>query len=318
MRATPSTAGSSSRSPNARSDLNYRPSIAIPAPNASEPGFFVRPIRSSALLQESGLFGAGLNRASAGERPRHAEADVVVAPLGVGFGADRGAERGLGAEPVAAANGAARAGRIRMARAVARSCRHIIAVAILGPFPDIAEEIVEAEGVGREGADGRGKGISVPAVQVGRVSRQSGGLGRLIGAVGEFADFGGIAAETVARVVAAARGVFEFGFRQQSVGLAGGLRQPVDIGLGVLPAHADGRMVAVLDVARIEERAIVAHLRDILLEGEATTLRLVAGAVDEGGIQVAGNLKPADRDRLPDDGVVLRAFVRGRGAAVDI
>lgn len=77
-------------------------------------------------------------------------------------------------------------------------------------------------------------------------------------------------------------------------------------------------MIALLDVAGIEEGAIGAILRSVVLEGEAMVGGLVAGSDHECRKLVPGHFKAADRDRLVDDHLVLRSFVRGRQAVVDL
>src|SRR6185312_9756473 len=98
------------------------------------------------------------------------------------------------------------------------------------------------------------------------------------------------------------------------VRLAGGLRQPIDIRVRVIPADANRRMVAILHIARRKERTILALSGDVLFESEAAIAAAIPGAVDEGGVLVAGHLEAADRDRLTDRDLVLRSFV-GAGKA---
>src|SRR6266700_7630819 len=77
-------------------------------------------------------------------------------------------------------------------------------------------------------------------------------------------------------------------------------------------------MVAVLGVAGGEEGAILAFLRNVVLEGIAAVAAFVPGAVCEGGKLIAGYFKSAGGKRLFDDCLVLRSFVRRREAALDI
>jgi len=102
---------------------------------------------------------------------------------------------------------------------------------VLAPFPDIAVHVVEAEGIGREGAYRGGflavfarrrAVVAVVAVEVGLVradacSEVEGGAG------------------------AGTAGVFPFRFAGQPVGVAALPTQPGAIGLGLVPGHIDQR-----------------------------------------------------------------------------
>src|SRR5258708_9596630 len=77
------------------------------------------------------------------QRPRHPEADVVVSRVGIGLGANGGAERGFGAEPVAAAQGVAGATRLDARGAVPTRPRIVGAKTNPRPLPNTARTFWE-------------------------------------------------------------------------------------------------------------------------------------------------------------------------------
>src|SRR5262249_40994976 len=154
-------------------------------------------------------------------------------------------------EPGAAAQNAVAAGSRDPGRAVARrtAIALVIMIAVLRPLPDVAERVIEAEGVGGEAPDRRRHGIAVAAGQERpRACSASADvqLGGLIEPVAVDADRFLLVAEAVARTAAGClhcpRGIFPFGFREQAVAPARFLPNPIPVGLGVVPVQAGRRM----------------------------------------------------------------------------
>ena len=167
----------------------------------------------------------------------------------------------------------------RFQRAAARILRHAAGLGRVGgvpgripvgrPFPDIADHVVHAVAVGREGAHRRGAGEAVGHFVVAREVALP-GVGHVLAGGREFLAPGELCA-----VEAAARGKFPLGLGRQL--LAG----PFGIGLGVLVGDLHHRMV----VEPADMAALAVGPAPVGAEGEIPPLAPVA-EVD--GVSSAG------------------------------
>ena len=92
------------------------------------------------------------------QRPRDPEANVVVMRIRTGLGAYGRPQRRRGREPITAAHRPRCAAYLRTRGAVGAGVMIVVGEAVGGPFPDIADQVGEAEGVGLERATGAVKG----------------------------------------------------------------------------------------------------------------------------------------------------------------
>src|ERR1700757_2816033 len=109
--------------------------------------------------------------------------------------------------------------KARIFRPAARICRNatgfrcvgfvLVRPPVYGPFPDIADHVVDAVTVGEKGGDGRGALVSVLAQILARKNSLP-GVGHVLAAGRER-----IAPGELLAVEAAARGKFPFGFGRQ-------------------------------------------------------------------------------------------------------
>src|SRR5262249_34856192 len=112
-------------------------------------------------------------------------------------------------------------------RAVRRRAAVVVVPAILDPLGRVAGNVIEPEAIGTKRA-GRH-----------RLPRRSGAA---VVAIGIPAAGGAPPPE--GRTGAGSRCIFPFGLAREPVRLAGLLRKPDDIGLGIVPAHVDDRPFA--------------------------------------------------------------------------
>src|SRR5439155_27098802 len=110
-----------------------------------------------------------------------------------------------------------------------------------------------------------------------------------LGGVGEIGVGAGLIADVAPEeqgLGPAARRILELGFAEQPIGMAGLAAEPGGVGLGVVPAHADHRMVIGLRNARIAPGIAGGLLIDRVpvdpVLGVAGVLRRVAGLLNEG------------------------------------
>src|SRR4051794_3579925 len=97
------------------------------------------------------------------KRTGEAKSDVVHAKVGGIRRSRRGAQEVEGMEPAAAPDHPVTAVAGRPGRAIAGRSRIIVVCAILGSLPNIAEHVVEPEGIGRKCSDRRCVEPPVPA-----------------------------------------------------------------------------------------------------------------------------------------------------------
>src|SRR5262249_5722570 len=150
---------------------------------------------------------------------------------------------------------------------------------ILGPFPDVAEHVVQAITVGLEAADRRGAHLAILAV----VHGPAGELipGRAVGDVGELAGTRRVLAPIARRRHAGPRGVLPFRLGRQAVAFAGLAPEPGDVGGGVVPAGAHDRVAVGLCEAGIPPVALrILDPLAAIVDG-AAALHGVAGLGDK-------------------------------------
>src|SRR4051812_8803050 len=82
------------------------------------------------------------------QHPRYPKADVVVARICRGFGAKRWAQRFRRAEPGSATHGPRWANGLRVGGTVGGRAGIAVGKAVLGPLPDIADQVEQAECIG--------------------------------------------------------------------------------------------------------------------------------------------------------------------------
>src|SRR6185295_4101939 len=123
-------------------------------------------------------------------------------------------------------------------RAIGRGTVVFVVPAVFHPLPHVAVHVVQAEVIGREGSHRSSVGIPVIAGHD-RPSTRTGNalLEALIRPVAVPAQGILIVTEMIARCRSGARRVFPFGLAEQPVLLTGLPRQPLDIGLRIVPVE---------------------------------------------------------------------------------
>ncbi|KAF1852280.1 hypothetical protein Lal_00013676 [Lupinus albus] len=245
---------------------------------------------------------------------------------GSGIAGDADAVGGIAAlRRVHPAHGGADIARVAVPRPAAHRplrtdpCGSAVGGAVLHPLPDIAQHVVKAEAVGAVAADRRGEQGAVAAVC--HLPVDEAVLGRQVGDVRRIASPGRIVPPPARGSGTGAGGIFPFRPRQQAIALAGPAAEPVHIGLGVVPAHTDRRIVVRLREPRPAPGEMPAR-QQLRLSGIAAAHRPrpIAAVLDEAGIFAAGDRIFADGDGVPDrcrswQGLVGKPFrLRRRGA----
>src|SRR5262249_41856974 len=132
---------------------------------------------------------------------------------------------------------------------------------VLGPFPDIAEQVVETEGVGGKAPDRCSIGMAVAAGQ----ERPCSGAGRLarggqVGPVAIDADRAPVTAEPERRIgprrCPRPGGVSPLRLREQPIAFAGLLGEPFHIGPGIAPTQTGRRIRSILRIPGIAPGAV--------------------------------------------------------------
>ena len=127
----------------------------------------------------------------------------------------------------------------------------VFAVPVGSPFPDIAQHVVQAKGIGPKTSHGRGEGMAVVAAQGPVLPARPEHSGVGVERVGGSQQALGIVAAGIAGVGAGPAGVFPLGFCGQAVAHAFLLAQPGGQGHGVVPGDIEDRVCIVLDETRV-------------------------------------------------------------------
>src|SRR5262245_48460772 len=130
--------------------------------------------------------------------------------------------------------------------------------AILRPFPDIADHVVQPKCVRLEATDRRGVCVAVIAIMGGcpmlllaRRGRENRAIAGSIADVSVGARTVGVFSPGAGRAAAGPRGVLPFRLGQQPIALTRSARKPLRVGFRVVPTHAGHGMVIVLWIAGI-------------------------------------------------------------------
>src|SRR5438445_480986 len=179
--------------------------------------------------------------------------------------------------------------RIDPGAAVGRRAQIAVVPAILHPGGNIAVDIAQAEWVGGELADRRRppESVGVMRKRIGPAPQR----GRFVAIAGEVRNYTRRCAfaPPEPRLRASAQGVPVFCLARQAIALAGMRRQPVRVGVGIVPRHVDYRLVVARGgpgvVAAPVDLALVDRVPGFLIvndrDTEAIGIGFVAHILDE-------------------------------------
>src|SRR5947209_2204191 len=168
-----------------------------------------------------------------------------------------------------------------------------LGVTVRHPLPYVAVHVVEAKLVRQEAPDRRGESESIATR--GHHPIRISLAGGQVGAIPIFADLDVLIPESIAGSRAAARGVFPFRLRQQTIAGCGYRAQPLDVGDCIAPAHAGHGVIVVL----LEAGRSPGQLRAKLAQpfaGIAARGHAIPCCLHEGGKLAASDLVFSNRE----------------------
>src|SRR5213594_29150 len=164
-------------------------------------------------------------------------------------------------------------------RPAVRGCADVVCVpAVLHPLPDVAQHVVEAEGILPKHPHGGRERIAVLAFVVHLCVLRMPIAVIKITVIDVLAQKSGIVGSVSRRGRVRSRGILPFRFREEAIFAPRLPTEPCHVGLGVVPAHAHDGMMSILFEARTSPslpRYILPRLR-VVRPLELLTRRLEA------------------------------------------